>query len=53
MRPVRVDAIEPQFRRLQRAQLIYLGTNAGAYVLYNRTARHAVLIPSGQDAQVG
>ena len=45
-----VDAIEPQFRPLQQAELIYLGTNAGAYVLYDGTARQAVLIPSGSVA---
>jgi hypothetical protein len=50
VRGVRVEAIEPQFRPLQKAQLIYLGTNAGAYVLYNRTVRQAVLIPSGSVA---
>jgi hypothetical protein len=50
VRAVQIDAIEPRFRQLQQAQLIYLGTNGGAYVLYNRTAHHAVLIPSGSVA---
>ena len=50
VQPVQVDAIEPQFRPLRNAQMIYLGTNAGAYVLYNCTARQALLIPSGSVA---
>jgi hypothetical protein len=50
VRTVRVEAIAPQFRPLQDAQLLYLGTNAGAHVLYNRTARQALLIPSGAVA---
>jgi hypothetical protein len=50
VRRVKVEAIAPQFRPLQGAQLLYLGTNAGAYVLYNRTAREALIIPSGAVA---
>jgi hypothetical protein len=50
VRAVQVDAIEPQFRPLQRAELLYLGTNSGSHVLYNRTARQAVIIPSGSIA---
>lgn len=50
VRTVRVEAIAPQFRLLQDAQLLYLGTNAGADVLYNRTAQQALLIPSGAVA---
>src|SRR6266540_645127 len=42
VRPVKVDAIAPQFRSLQKAQMLYLGINGGAYVLYDRTARQAV-----------
>jgi hypothetical protein len=37
VRTVKVEAIAPRFRPLQDAQLLYLGTNAGARVLYNRT----------------
>jgi hypothetical protein len=50
VRAVQVDAIEPQFHPLQRAELLYLGTNSGSHVLYNRTARQAVIIPSGSVA---
>jgi hypothetical protein len=50
VRPVRIDAIAPQFRPLQKAEVLYLGTNAGAYVFYDRTARQAVLVPSGSVA---
>ncbi len=50
VRTVKVEAIAPQFRPLQDAQLLYLGTNAGAHILYNRTARQALLIPSGAVA---
>jgi hypothetical protein len=50
VRPVRVDAIAPQFRPLQKAQVLYLGTNGAVYVLYNRTAREAVLVPTGSVA---
>jgi hypothetical protein len=50
VRAVEVEAIEPQFRPLQTAELLYLGTNSGTHVLYNRTARQAVLIPSGSVA---
>jgi hypothetical protein len=50
VRAVEVEAIEPQFRPLQTAELLYLGTNSGTHVLYNRTARQAMLIPSGSVA---
>jgi len=50
VRTVKVEAIAPQFRPLQDAQLLYLGTNAGAHVLYNRTARQTLLAPSGAVA---
>jgi hypothetical protein len=50
VRTVTVEAIAPKFRPLQNAQLLYLGTNAGAHVLYNRTAQQAMLIPSGAVA---
>jgi hypothetical protein len=50
VRAVQVEAIEPQFHPLQRAELLYLGTNSGSHVLYNRTARQAVIIPSGSVA---
>jgi hypothetical protein len=50
VRTVQVEAIEPHFHSLQRAQLLYLGTNSGGHVLYDRTARQAVVIPSGSVA---
>jgi ABC-type multidrug transport system fused ATPase/permease subunit len=49
-RSVRVVAIAPQFRPLESTRLLYLGASDGTYVLYDRTARQAVLVPSGSVA---
>jgi len=46
-RPVKVTAQDPRLRSLEKAQLLYLGTHDGMQVLYDRTKKHAVLVPTG------
>jgi hypothetical protein len=46
-RPVEVIAQDPRLRSLEKAQVLYLGTHDGMQVLYDRTKKHAVLVPGG------
>jgi hypothetical protein len=42
-----VIAQDPRLRSLEKAQLLYLGTHDGMQVLYDRTNKHVVLVPTG------
>jgi len=46
-RPVRVIVQDPRLRWLEKAQLLYLGAHDGMQVLYDRTKKRAVLVPTG------
>jgi hypothetical protein len=46
-RPVELIAHQPRLRSLEKAKLLYLGSHDGTEVLYDRTAKHAILVPAG------
>jgi hypothetical protein len=46
-RSVQVIAHDPRLRSLEKARVLYLGTHDGTDVLYDRTAKHTVLVPAG------
>jgi hypothetical protein len=46
-RPVQVIAHDPRLRSLEKAQVLYLGAHEGTDVLYDRSAKHTVLVPAG------
>ena len=46
-RNVQVVAHDPKLLSLEKAKVLYLGAHGGTDVLYDRTAKHTVLVPAG------
>lgn len=46
-RPVELIAHQQRLRPLEKAKMLYLGTHDGTEVLYDRSAKRAVLVPAG------
>jgi hypothetical protein len=46
-RSVQVIAHDPRLRSLEKAEVLYLGSNQGADVLYDRTAKRTMIVPAG------
>jgi len=51
-RSVQVLAHDPKLRSLEKADVLYLGAHNGVDVLYDRTAKHTVIVPAGAVSMI-